>query len=203
YIAVLSVKSENIELQSKLKKIKFKLNHYREYRIENRELKTLLFLKSSISKSSVPAVIMFHGIEGWFYSLYINKGKKDGIKNGDGVISYGGVIGRIVYAGDSHSKVIPVTNPKCVFSVMDANTGTMGIAQGIGNGYLKMRFVFNSKQVNAGDKILTSGLGGVFTPGIYVGRITSVKKKGYNIFQRITIIPYKNLFNGKYVLVEK
>ncbi|MHB8231878.1 MAG: rod shape-determining protein MreC [bacterium] len=203
YIDVLSVKAENKTLKSKLKKIDFKLNRYREYRIENRELKALLFLKRSISKNSVPAAIMLHGIEGWFYSLYINKGKKDGIKNGDGVISYGGVVGRVVYAGGGRSKVIPVTNPKCVFSVIDSDTGTMGIAQGIGNGYLKMRFVFNSQKINAGDKILTSGLGGVFTPGIYVGRIASVKKKNYNIFQRIIIIPYKNLFNGKYVLVEK
>lgn len=203
YIEILSVKSENRELRSKLKKIKFKLNLYREYGIENRELKALLFLKNSITKKSIPAVIIFHGIEGWFDSLYINKGKKDGIKNGDGVISYSGVVGRVIYAGRSHSKVIPVTNPKCVFPVVDANTGTMGIAQGIGNGYIKMRFVFTSKKADVGDKILTSGLGGVFTPGIYVGRIATVKKKSYDILQRITIIPYKNLFNDKYVLVEK
>ncbi len=203
YINVLSVKEQNKKLKSELKKIKFKLNLYKNYSIENRNLKALLFLKSSINKQSVPAAVLFHGIEGWFYSFYINKGTKNGIKSGDGVISYDGVVGRVVYAGRRHSKVIPITNPKCVFSVIDANTGTMGIAQGIGNGYLKMRFVFNSKKVNKGDKILTSGFGGVFTSGIYVGRIILIKKKSYNIFQRITIIPYKNLFNSKYVLVEK
>ncbi len=203
YIDLLSVKADNKALKSKLKKIGFKLDKYKEYKIENVELKALLFLKGSISKKSVPAVVMLHGIENWFYSLYINKGKKDGIRNGDGVISYEGVVGRVLYAGRSRSKVIPVTNPKCVFSVIDSATGTMGIAQGVGNGYLKMRFVFNSQKVNIGDKILTSGLGGVFTSGINVGSVIYIKKKGYNIFQRITIMPYKNLFNGKYVLVEK
>ncbi len=203
YIDVLSVKEQNIKLQSELRKIKFKLNLYKGYSIENKNLKALLFLKNSINKKSVPAVVMLHGIEGWFYSLYINKGTRDGIKNGDGVISYDGAIGRVVYAGRRHSRVIPITNPKCVFSVIDADTGTMGIAQGTGNGYLKMRFVFNSKKVNKGDKILTSGLGGVFTPGVYVGNVIIIKKKSYNIFQRITIIPSKNLFNSRYVLVEK
>jgi rod shape-determining protein MreC len=203
YIDVLSVKEQNKKLKSDLKKIKFKLNRYKDYSIENRNLKALLFLKSSINKKSVPAAVLLHGIEGWFYSLYINKGTKDGVNNGDGVISYDGAVGRVVYAGRRRSRVIPITNPKCVFSVIDADTGTMGIAQGIGNGYLKMRFVFNSKKVNKGDRILTSGLGGVFTPGIYVGRVILIRKKSYNIFQRITIIPYKNLFNGKYVLVEK
>jgi rod shape-determining protein MreC len=203
YIGVLSVKEQNKRLESELKKMRFKLNLYKDYNIENRNLKALLFLKSSINRKSVPATVLLHGIEGWFYSLYIDKGAKDGIKNGDGVISYDGVVGRVVYAGRRRSKVIPITNPKCVFSVIDAETGTMGIAQGTGDGYLKMRFVFNSKKVGKGDKILTSGLGGVFTPGIYVGRVILIRKKGYNIFQRITIIPYKNLFNGKYVLVEK
>jgi rod shape-determining protein MreC len=203
YIDLVSVKEQNKKLKSELKKIKFKLNLYKAYDIENRNLKAILFLKSSINKKSVPAAVLLHGIEGWFYSLYINKGAKDGIENGDGVISYGGVVGRVAYAGRRRSRVIPITNPKCVFSVIDANTGTMGIAQGIGNGYLKMRFVFNSKKVDKTVKILTSGLGGVFTPGIYVGRVILIRKKSYNIFQRITIIPYKNLFNGKYVLVEK
>jgi rod shape-determining protein MreC len=203
YINVLSVKEQNRKLKSELKRLQFKINRYRGYGIENRNLKALLFLKNSITKKSVPAEIMFHGVQDWFYSLYLNKGTKEGVGNGNGVISADGVIGRVVYAGRRRSRVIPVTNPKCVFSVIDADTGTMGIAQGIGNGYLKMRFVFNSKKINKGDEILTSGIGGVFTSGIYAGRVISVIKKNYDIFQRIIIMPYKNLFNDKYVIVEK
>ena len=203
YIDLISLKRKNLRLKEELKKIKFKYNRYRYYAIESRELQSLLFLKNSISRKSVAAKIILHGIEGWFYGLYINKGTKNGIALGDGVISDDGALGRVVYAGRGRSKVIPITNPKCVFSVIDANTGTMGIANGIGNGYLNMRFVFNSKKINKGDKILTSGLGGVFTSGIYVGKVVSVIKKNYDIFQRVTIAPYKNLFNEKYVLVEK
>ena len=203
YIDLISLKRKNLRLKEELKKIKFKYNRYRYYAIESRELQSLLFLKNSISRKSVAAKIILHGIEGWFYGLYINKGTKNVIALGDGVISDDGALGRVVYAGRGRSKVIPITNPKCVFSVIDANTGTMGIANGIGNGYLNMRFVFNSKKINKGDKILTSGLGGVFTSGIYVGKVVSVIKKNYDIFQRVTIAPYKNLFNEKYVLVEK
>ena len=203
YIDLISVKRKNLKLKEELKKVEFKYNRYRYYAIENKELKSLLFLKNSISRKSVAAKVILHGIEGWFYGLYINKGAKNGITVGDGVISYDGVVGRVVYAGRGRSKVIPITNPKCVFSVVDANTGTMGIAKGAGNGYLQMRFVFNSKKINKGDKILTSGLGGVFTSGIYLGKVVSVIKKSYDIFKRITIAPYKNLFNEKYVLVEK
>lgn len=203
YIDLLSVKAENKALKSKLKMISYKLDKYREYKIENRKLKALLILKSSVGSRTVPAAVVLHGIEGWFHSLYINKGVKSGIKAGDGVISYDGVVGRVIHAGARYSRVIPITDPKCVFSVIDADTGTMGIAQGFGDGYIKMKFVFNSQQIRKGDTILTSGLGGVFTPGINVGKVITVTKKNYDIFQKITVIPYKNLFNGKYVLVEK
>ena len=203
YLNILSVKSDNKLLKARIKIIKYKLNKYRAYKIENEKLNALLFLKDTISKKSIPASVTLHGIEGWWDSLRINKGKKDGIKVGDGVISYSGVVGRVVYEGNNNAKVIPVTNPKCVFSVVDANTGTLGIAQGLGNGYLKMRFVFNSQKVDVGDEILTSGLGGIFTSGINVGKVFSVKRRGYKIFQRITIIPHKNLFNAKHVLVEE
>ncbi|MCL4542356.1 MAG: rod shape-determining protein MreC [Deltaproteobacteria bacterium] len=203
YLNLLSLKRDNSLLKARIKIIKYKLDKYKAYRIENEKLKALLFLKDTIAKKSIPATVTLHGIEGWLDSFYINKGKKDGVKVGEGVISYSGIVGRVVYDGNSRSEVIPVTNPKCVVSVVDANTGTLGIAQGFGDGYLKMRFVFNSQKVNVGDEILTSGLGGIFTSGIKVGKVFSVKKKGYKIFQRITIVPHKNLFNAKHVLVEE
>lgn len=203
YLNILSVKNDNKLLTAKIKIVEYRLDKYKAYKIENKKLKNLLFLRENISKKTIPATIVLHGIDSWFDSLYIDKGEKDGVKIGDGVISYGGVIGRVVYEGNNRAKIIPVTNPKCVFSVVDADTGTFGIAQGLGDGYLKMRFVFNSQKVNLGDRILTSGLGGIFTSGINVGKVFLVKRKGYRIFQKITITPYKNLFNSKYVLVEE
>lgn len=203
YIDLLSVKAENEKLKTKLRNARFELNKIKEYGIENRELRKILLLRDTMGRKTIPAMVMLHGIQGWFFSLYINRGRKDGVKTGNGVISYDGVVGRVVYAGDAKSRVIPITSPKCVFSVIDANTGTIGIVKGTGSGYLKMMYVFNSKKIKEGDKILTSGLGGVFTAGINVGSVAVVDKKSYDIFQRITILPYKNLFNSRYVLVEK
>lgn len=203
YLNVLSVKSDNKLLKAKIEFARYKLNKYKAYQIENEKLKALLFLRKALHKKSISATVTFHGIEGWLNSFYINRGRKDGIQVGTGVFSYSGVVGRVVYETDNYAKVIPITNPRCIFSVVDANTGTLGVARGLGNGYIKMRFVFNSQKIDVGDKILTSGLGGVFASGINVGKVFAVNRKSYKIFQKITIIPYKNLFNAKYVLVEE
>ena len=201
YIYLVSVKKSNEKLKGEVSILKYNLNKDKVLEIENRDLKKLLNIRNIISHKTVAATVTMHGIQSWFGSFYINKGKKNGISVGDGVVSYGGILGRVIATYAHSSKVIPITNPKCAFSVVDAKTRVMGIAEGIGNGYLKMKFVFSSQKVNPRDKILTSGLGGIFTAGLLVGRVIFVKSKSYNIFKKIVIKPHKNLFNSKYVLV--
>ncbi|MHB1665405.1 MAG: rod shape-determining protein MreC, partial [bacterium] len=129
--------------------------------------------------------------------------QNNGINVGEGIVSESGVMGRIIETERYSSKAIAITNPKCAFSVVDAKTGVVGIAKGIGNGYLKIKFVFSTQKANIGDKILTSGLGGVFTAGLSVGNIIKVTSKPYDIFKKIIVEPHKNLFNSKNVLIER
>lgn len=203
YIALLSVNKENKLLRGKLQVLEQEIEKYKFYGTEDKKLRTLLSLKESVKRKVIPARVTFHGIRGWLDSVDIDKGTEDGVKIGDGVISYGGVVGRVIMTSYETSRVIPMTNPSCIFSVIDVETGTMGIARGIGNGFVKMKFVFDYKKVNVGDDIATSGIGRVFPPGITVGKVSSVKKEGYEIFQNIVIAPQKDLFNYKYVLIEK
>ncbi len=204
YIDLISVKKDNKMLLKQNNILKNKLYKLNIYKIENGQLRKLLNLKKNIiSKKTISAVITIHGIQSWFRSFYINKGQNSGIKVGEGIVSESGVIGRIIETGRYASKAIAITNPKCAFSVVDAKTGVVGIAKGIGNGYLKIKFIFSTQKVNIGDTILTSGLGGVFTAGLPVGHIIKVTSKSYNIFKKIIVEPHKNLFNSKNVLIER
>ena len=204
YIDLVSVKKDNKILLKQNNILKDKIYKLNIFKIENGQLRKLLNLKKNvISKKTISAVITIHGIQSWFKSFYINKGQNNGINVGEGVVSDSGVIGRIIETGHYYSKAIAITNPKCAFSVVDAKTGVVGIAKGIGNGYLKIKFVFSTQKANIGDKILTSGLGGVFTAGLSVGHIIKVTSKPYDIFKKIIVAPHKNLFNSKNVLIER
>jgi rod shape-determining protein MreC len=204
YIDLVSVKKDNKILLKQNNILKDKLYKLNIFKIENGQLRKLLNLKKNvISKKTISAVITIHGIQSWFRSFYINKGQNSGINVGEGIVSDSGVIGRIIETGRYSSKAIVITNPKCAFSVVDAKTGVVGIAKGIGNGYLKIKFVFSTQKANIGDKILTSGLGGVFTAGLSVGHIIKVTSKHYDIFKKIIVEPHKNLFNSKNVLIER
>ena len=204
YIDLISIKKDNKILLKQNNLLKEKLYKLNTYKIENSELRKLLNLKRNIiSKKTISAVITIHGIQSWFRSFYINKGKHSGIKIGEGIVSYSGVIGRIIKAGRYSSKAIAITNPKCAFSVVDAKTGVVGIAKGVGNGYLKIKFIFSTQKAYIGDTILTSGLGGVFTAGLPVGHIVKITSKPNDIFKKIIVEPHKNLFNSKNVLIER
>jgi rod shape-determining protein MreC len=204
YIDLISTMKDNKILLKQNNILKEKLYKLNTYKIENSELRKLLNLKRNIiSKKTVSAVITIHGIQSWFRSFYINKGQHSGIKIGEGIVSDSGVIGRIINVGLYSSKAIAITNPKCAFSVVDAKTGVVGIAKGVGNGYLKIKFIFSTQKAYIGDTILTSGLGGVFTAGLPVGHIIKVISKPNDIFKKIIVEPHKNLFNSKNVLIER
>jgi hypothetical protein len=79
YIDLISVKRKNLKLKEELKKVEFKYNRYRYYAIENRELKSLLFLKKFYKQEIGCRKGHTSRIEDWFYGLYINKGTKNGI----------------------------------------------------------------------------------------------------------------------------
>ncbi|MCF6465377.1 rod shape-determining protein MreC [Clostridium sp. Cult2] len=142
----------------------------------------------------------------WFNRFTIDKGLKDGIKKGDTVIQgveidegiiQEGIVGRIVEVGDNCSKVISIIdeNSKVAFKVIRTQDGGI-ISRSVDgrlNGYL-----FDSKaDIMKGDKLFSSGLGGIYMKDLYIGEITDVMKKDEDLTKQIEIEPaidFKKLY---------
>lgn len=134
----------------------------------------------------------------WFSRLTIDKGEKDGIKKNDIVINAVktddkivqiGLVGVVTETSSNWSKVITILDENCKISFRDISTEESGIIQGSIDGTITGYF-FNSKaEANAGDSLVTSGIGEIYIPDVYIGDIKEVVPTTDASTQKIVVKP--------------
>lgn len=174
------LKEENELLKSELNTLKKESRSKEEYKKENTRLKRLLNLTDELDNcETVPAKIVSFEQDNWFYSVMINKGEKDGIKLSDVVITENGLVGKISEVGYNWARVSTILDPKNAIGVKLTRTGDVGIAEGdtelLKKHRLKLGYVSKNTSLISGDLLETSGLGGIYPPGISVGTVEEVR----------------------------
>jgi rod shape-determining protein MreC len=153
-------------------------------------LEDLLRLPSFAEYRSEPARVARRDFNGWWQRLVIRKGRNYGIAPGSPVIFVGGVVGRISEVGAYTSTVDLISNPGVriaasiegdtrPISYQGGNNPTFGVAKGT------VEFVPNDVYASpaAPKRLVTSGFGGVFPPGLYIGQITRVEPSTDGLFK--------------------
>lgn len=148
----------------------------------------------------------------WVEKFVIDKGAKDGVEKGDIVIQgtevekdmiVEGLVGRVVGVGKSWANVVSIIDNSSSVSFIDSRTQDGGILRGNLEGNITGQLFDMKSVVNKGDKVFTSGLGGVFPKDIYIGDIDKVTKKDANLLVDIKINPAVNFNKLKDVFILK
>ena len=194
--------------QSESYLIQKKINESLEKEIE--ELKGTLKLNKTLTEySTVNATILSRNRSYWFNTLTIDKGKKQGIKNDMAVITGQGLIGKIskVYKNSSEVKLLTSDDVNYKVSVAIKCNGKESYA--ILNGYdvkknlLKVTGVNKLMEIEPGMDVVTSGLGGVFPAGIFVGTTEKYEMDKYDLSKTVYIKTKVDFDNIHYVTVLK
>ena len=207
-----NLKEENSKLKKEIIKLKEE-NMKNEDIIRNSDI---LENEASLRKSS-----NFTFIEGqvigkdpgkWFDRFVINKGSLDGINIGDAVVQgvklddetiVEGLVGRVLEVGDKWSKVITIIDEGSDLSFKVIRSQDGGIVSGSLSGEMNGYLFDDEGDIMEEDKLLTSGLGGVFTKDIYVGKVRAVEKKEDELIKKVVIEPAINFKNLSRVFVIK
>ena len=162
---------------------------------DNKALSDQFQAQNSRSSSLIPANII--GSPGFLPGisvpevLTLDKGNKDGIKEGDAVVYKNNLIGKISNVSDFSSSVVLITNSSSLFTVKTLNTQGLGVIKGQGGGEMILDNVLLSDILEKGDFVLTKGdinaSGQGFLPNLVVGEITSVSKNPSDLFQKAAI----------------
>ena len=108
-------------------------------------------------------------------SVLINAGAASGIDRGDAVISGDGLVGRVAEAGHQSARILLITDLNFRIPVVSEKSRVRAILSGDNSQAPKLAFLPPNARLNLGDRIVTSGHGGVFPAGLPVGRISSME----------------------------
>lgn len=174
--------------------------------LENTRLRALLELRARLNTPALAAQVLYDAADPYTRKVILDKGALDAVAAGAPVLDESGVLGQVTRVYPSVSEVTLITDPNQAIPVLNARTGARGLAFGsasLRSGTLELRYQDANVDMAAGDLLTTSGVDGVYPPGLQVGRVLKLENRADSAFIRITVAPVANLDGGLHVLVLK
>jgi len=167
-------REERSELRREVARLTVEIEGYREQALENERLRRLLGMRSQLAPRSVGASVVAASLSGPSRVLVVDAGGASDVRTDMPAVAWGGAVGRVIAAGRAYAKVRLLTDPWSRVAGVVQRSRVEGVVAGRGDRFLEMAYVPNYADVVVGDRVVTSGLDGVFPRGFGIGRVTSV-----------------------------
>lgn len=150
----------------------------RNLEAENKILKGLLNYVPGPEPSFITGRVIADTGGAFAHGLILNAGARDGVVRGQAAITGDGLIGRVAGVGDRSARILLITDLNSRIPVLVGSDRTRAILAGNNTDHPRLIHLASGETVSAGDRIITSGHGGVFPPGLPVGQVASVNDGG-------------------------
>ncbi len=200
YFNLIGVTHENSTLRARLATLESVNAHLEEIEKENIQLRGLLNISQSVDRRFVSASIIGYDPSGWVQAVTLNRGSNHGLEIGLPVIEGNGVVGQVIAVSPNTARVLLIIDRSSGVDVLIQENRARGILEGIGESVCEYRYVTDTDEVTVGDKVVTSGLDGVFPKGLVVGVVTKVAGSG-GLFKSVEVTPSVKFTKLENVLV--
>lgn len=194
-------KADNERLRARIQQLEVERNKLMEAGATNRRLRQLLDFRGQLPPAAVTATIIANSASTWFQSCLLDKGTSDGVRKGMAAVTPLGVVGQVITTAARSAKVLLITDPNSGVDVVVQRTRARGIVSGSLEQKTIMKYVKRSEDIQVGDRLVTSGLDGVFPKGLMVGTVTKVQRQNLGLFQYIEVTPAVSLSQTEEVLI--
>lgn len=170
---------------------------------ENAQLRALLGARERVVTASLVAEVLYEARDPYARKLVLDRGLQHGLLAGQPVIDARGVVGQLTRVMPLTSEVTLITDRAATLPVAASRSGQRSVAfGGAPDSQVELRFLSGSSDLQEGDELVTSGLDGVFPPGIPVGTVASIERgaSGGSTF-RVLVRPSADLERNRMVLV--
>jgi rod shape-determining protein MreC len=197
-----TLRNENSKLKAKNLELSVKAGDAAQLTAENTHLRSLLELGSRASTQTTPVEVQYDTRDPFTQKVVIGKGSQQGIQDGAPVVNEDGVIGQITRVFPLQSEVTLLSDKDQAVPVQIVRTGLRSVIYGTPKGdTLDLRFVPISADVQTGDELVTSGLDGIYPPGLPVAKVVRVDKQADTAFARVVCLPIAPVRGARQLLV--
>ena len=197
---LIDVQLENADLRRHQLGAGERLLRFEHLEQENAHLRELLQMSRRVETRSIAADILYNAPDPFARKVILDRGAQQGVEPGLAVVDANGVIGQVTRVHPIQAEVTLLTDRNQSIPVSVVRNGVRGVLYGVGRGMLEMRHVLADVDIRPGDQLVTSGLDGVFVPGLPVATVTRVNRDA-DAFARIDCEPLAAIERSVQVLV--
>ena len=200
YFALQQIRRENEDLKQRVAQLEIRLQQERAEAQQTRTLQQLLSLRQETAPPTTAANVIGASADAYFRTISIDKGTAEGLRQDMAVIAPAGVVGRIILPTLRAAKVQLLIDRNAAAAALVERSRAQGVVLGTGTGVLTMAYLPGSADIKVGDRIVTSGIDGIYPKGFVIGQIESLQR-GAGEFNGIVIKPAVDFSSLEAVLV--
>jgi rod shape-determining protein MreC len=175
---------------------------YQVLQQENIRLRALLDVEQRIQRATTAAEVLYTGRDPFTQKVFVDKGESSGVQPGQAVIDDVGVVGQVTRVFPYMAEVTLVTDKDYAVPVRVERSGVRSVMYGAGTGRLpELRFLSPNSEIQAGDRLVTSGIDGTYPAGLAVAQVVSVERETGQIFARVICRPLAGADKSAHVLI--
>ncbi len=187
---ITTLRSQNSELEAQVSQLQVQVIELQQRVNETDILAALVdFAQSDPESTYKAASVIGRDPSPFLHYIIINRGSNDDIRRGMPVVTNQGLVGRIDAVIADASRVQLITDPGALVNIRLQNAETAAVLKGSVTGDISLDFISQDASVEAGDLILTSGLGGGYPPDLIVGQVININKFDFQLFQTASVQP--------------
>jgi rod shape-determining protein MreC len=204
FVSLNAAQTAQADAQRKRAELSQRANQVEQLMLENLRLRKLLGLRDRLKSTAMAAQVLYDAADPYTRKVIIDKGLADHIELGSPVIDEFGVLGQVTRVYPLVSEVTLITDRDQAIPVLNTRTGARGVAYGdvsIHADAMELRFMAANADVASGDLLTTSGVDGVYPPGLAVARVEKVERRVDAAFARIYCVPLALVSGAGHVMV--
>ena len=200
YVNLRQIGQENDTLKQRVSQLEVALQRERALAKQTRVLQQALDLKTETPFATTAAMIIASGASPDFRTMTLDKGSSQGLATDMAVLAPEGVVGRVILPTPRAAKVQLIIDRNAAAAGLVERSRAQGVVVGTGGDRMRFDYVPGSADLKVGDRVVTSGLDGIYPKGFVIGQIESVERSAGE-FSNVLIRPAVNLSALETVLV--
>jgi rod shape-determining protein MreC len=200
YVYLVGVQRDNQRLREEVRWLRQENHRYLEAYLQYQRLQQLLNFREQTALDAVAAEVVGRDSNSWTEIIYINRGTRDKLAKGYPVVTQDGLVGQVIHAAPALSQVMLLTDFRSGVDALVQRTRASGVVMGRGRDSAALKFLPMGADIQPGDRLISSGMGGVFPKGLIIGAVKDITRNGRQ-GQQVEIQPNVDFSHLEEVLV--
>ncbi len=203
YIFLLHTRQDNLALLEENRKLLNSIANFRETQHENVRLRRLLEFEEKHHLETLTARVIAKDVSTEFRAIRLNRGENHGVQKNMSVITAEGVVGKVFRTTATTADVVTILDLLSAIDTIVERSRARGVVEGMTDELCQLKFALRTDDIEPGDLLISSGLGGIYPKAIPVGIVSKVKRKPFGISQDVEVRPTVDFTKLEEVLVVK